>query len=103
MSGAAARESLARALAISHEIGLLAEAGDVAAAVALDAERRELLRRAHAGLASLDDAGRAIVDEIATLNNRALGLMEHRLRIKAREFDMAAVGRRAVVAYAATG
>jgi hypothetical protein len=36
------------------------------------------------------------------LNDLALGCMEHHRRIKARELDLAAVGRRAVNAYATT-
>jgi hypothetical protein len=103
MKRAPANESLQRALAISHELTQVAERGDVAAAVALDAERRVLLRAVRAGQARFGDGERALLGEIASLNDRALGLLEHRLRIKAREMDMAAVGRRAVVAYAATG
>ncbi|MFI4891688.1 MAG: hypothetical protein ACHQIL_14255 [Steroidobacterales bacterium] len=103
MNAAAANKLLDRALAISREISKFAETGDVASAVALDGERRDLLHTARAGMGFPSDDQRAILAEIAALNNRALGLLEHRLRIKARELDMAAVGRRAIVAYAATG
>jgi hypothetical protein len=103
MKRAAAHQLLQRALSISRELSQLAESGDIAAAVALDADRLVLLRSVRASAVHLDDSERAVVGEIASLNNRALGLLEHRLRIKAREFDMAAVGRRAVAAYAATG
>jgi len=40
--------------------------------------------------------------EIAQLNDRALGLLEHRKRAMGRDMDMLAVGRRAVRAYATT-
>jgi hypothetical protein len=98
----AAVEHLQQALAISRELVQLAESGDVARTVALNGTRRELLHAAHVALQPLGKTERSVVNEIAVLNNRALGLMEHHLRIKVREFDMAAVGRRAVVAYAAT-
>jgi hypothetical protein len=106
MSDIARPDLLQRALAISRELSQLAEAGDIAMALALDRQRRELLRVARPGRGSHEALGereRAMVAEIASLNDRALGALEHRLRIKARELDMAAVGRRAVAAYAATG
>jgi hypothetical protein len=103
MSCAVPTEALQRALEISREVARLAESGDVARAVALDAERLELLRSARAGLHPLSDDARSMVSEIATLNNRAVGFLEHRLRGKGRELDMVAVGRRARLAYAATG
>jgi hypothetical protein len=103
MSLDAATEALQRALEISREVAQLAEGGDVARALALDAERLELLRSARAGLHPLSDDARSLVGEIATLNDRAVGFLEHRLRGKARELDMAAVGRRALLAYSATG
>jgi hypothetical protein len=103
MSRSAASELLLRALAISRDIAALADAGDAAATVSLNAERGELLRAVRRAHAHLSREERAIVAEIAALNNSALGVLEHRLRIKARELDMATVGRRAVAAYAATG
>jgi hypothetical protein len=103
MNRAATRELLSRALAISRELSQLAEAGDATATVTLNAERRELLRAAHPGYDPRDEDERAVLAEIALLNDRALGLLEHRLRIKGRELDLAAAGRRAVMAYAATG
>ncbi len=101
--GDAAQQSLARALAISQELVRLAESGDVAGAMALDAERIAILREVRAAAAPLSSTEQALIAEIAALNDRAVGLFEHRLRIKARELDLAAVGRRAVLAYAATG
>lgn len=94
---------LQRVLGISRELSQLAESGDAATAVALDGERRELLRVLRASGAMLGEDSRALLDDVAALNDRALGLLEHRLRIKARELDMAMTGRRAVRAYAATG
>ena len=103
MSAASVAAMLERALGLSQELAQLAEAGDAAGAVALDAERRRLLREVRAAAGGLDAAQRALLAEIATLNNRALGRLEHRLRIKTRELDIAMTGRRAVAAYAATG
>jgi len=43
-----------------------------------------------------------LLQKIIELNDRAIGFLEHRRRIKAREIDTAALGRRATVAYSAT-
>jgi hypothetical protein len=94
---------LERALLISRQMAELASAGAAGAALALDRQRRELLHAARTAPGEISSEERAIVAEIETLNNRALGLLEHGLRTAARELDMAAAGRRAVLAYAATG
>jgi hypothetical protein len=91
--------ALERALALSEQLAALADGGDVGQTVRLDAERRQLLKSAQATLRPLDEQSRAIVREITALNDRTLGLMEHRRRAKEREMDIAAVGRRAVAAY----
>jgi hypothetical protein len=91
--------ALERALGISEQIVALADGGDVGQTVRLDAERRQLLKSARAALQPLDEQSRSILRKIALLNDRTLGLMEHRRRAKGREMDMAAVGRRAVAAY----
>ena len=44
-------------------------------------------------------ASRDLLQQIAELNDRTIGLVEHHRRGKGREMDMAAVGRRAVAAY----
>jgi hypothetical protein len=42
------------------------------------------------------------LQEIALLNDQSIGYLEHHRRIKGRQLDVAAVGRRAVHAYAYT-
>jgi Cdc6-like AAA superfamily ATPase len=91
--------SLERALAISRQLAELADGGDVSQTLRLDAERRQLLKSAQSTLRPWDEQSRAILREICALNDRTLGLMEHRRRAKGREMDIAAVGRRAVAAY----
>jgi hypothetical protein len=90
---------LERALEISEQLVASADAGDVIQTLRLDAERRQLLKSARAALHPLDEQSRSILRKIAALNDRTLGLMEHRRRAKGREMDIAAVGRRAVAAY----
>jgi hypothetical protein len=101
MTASVAGELLFQALAISRELAEAAASGDAQRALALDARRRQLLDAARAADACTA-ADRATLAEIGLLNDRALGVLEHHLRIKAREIDVAAAGRRAVVAYAAT-
>jgi hypothetical protein len=97
-----AGQALQRALEISRELIAVAEGGDVRLAPSLDAERLQLLKCARAGLQPMDENERSVLREIAELNDRAIGLIEHRRRIKGRAMDMAAVGRRAVAAYSTT-
>jgi hypothetical protein len=89
-------------LEISRELTAVTDGGDVRLTVSLDAERLQLLKLARAGLQPMDANERAILREIAELNDRAIGLIEHQRRIKGRAMDMAAVGRRAVAAYSTT-
>jgi hypothetical protein len=91
---------LQRALQLSEQLAAVADGGDVSLAVSLDAERLQLLKSARAALHPMDEQSRSILGEIAELNERTLGLLEHRRRAKGRDLDMAAVGRRAVAAYA---
>jgi hypothetical protein len=91
---------LERALGLSEQIAALADGGDVGQIVRLDLQRRQLLKSARAVLHPLDERSSSILCEISALNDRTVGLMEHRLRAKGREMDMATVGRRAVAAYA---
>jgi hypothetical protein len=100
MIGGAATAALERALALSRELTDAADAGDAAATQRLDAERGILLRTATADGAGFDDADRALLQEIAALNSRALGALQHRQRAIARDLDMLIAGRRAVRAYA---
>ena len=91
---------LQRALQLSEQLAAVADGGDVSLAVSLDAARLQLLKSARAALHPMDERSRSILSEIAALNDRTLGLLEHRRRAKGRDMDMAAVGRRAVAAYA---
>jgi hypothetical protein len=98
-----AASALQRALEISHELVAVADGGDLELTVSLDAERLQLLKSARAALQPMDENNRTVLREIATLNDRALGSLEHRRRAKGRDMDMLAVGRRAVRAYSNTG
>lgn len=94
--------ALQRALEISRDLAALADGGDLALTVSLDAERLQLLKSARAALRSMDEHHQAILREIAALNDRALGFLEHRRRAKGRDMDMVAVGKRALRAYSST-
>jgi hypothetical protein len=100
MSGASA--NLERALKLSRDLLAAAERGDVAEAVSLDAERLQLLKSARAAAIALGDEGGSLLQEINLLNDRSIGCLEHHRRIKGRQLDVAAVGRRALNAYANT-
>ena len=95
--------ALARALELSHEMMAVAEHGDASAVASLDAERLRLLDSQRLNSRNLDVNERLVLQQINDLNNRAIGLLEHRRRRIERVMDTAAVGRRAVVAYSATG
>jgi hypothetical protein len=58
-----------------------------------------LLRRERHDLSAGD---KLALQEVADLNDRTIGLMEHHRRIKQRAMETVAVGRRAVAAYATT-
>jgi hypothetical protein len=91
---------LARALALSHDMLSAAEKGDLQFLASLDLERMELLKSFRRGTKQISAADRALLAQINAANDRALGLLEHQRRGKGRDLDMAAVGRRAVAAYA---
>jgi hypothetical protein len=91
---------LQRALDISRELAAVAEGGDLN--VSLDAERLQLLKSARTAMQPMDEQSRSVLREIAQLNDRALGFLEHRRRAKGRDMDMLAVGRRALRAYSHT-
>jgi len=92
--------SLARALALSHEMLVVAEKGDLQSLAALDRERMELLKSFRSGTKQVSAADQAVLRQINSTNERAIGLLEHQRRSKGRDLDMVAVGRRAVAAYA---
>jgi len=98
MSPSGATTGLERALEISRDLLALADSGDVHAAGILDNERLRLLKAARARPV-LSAADQSLLRQIAELNDRAIGTLEHRLRAKARSIDMLAAGRRAVRAY----
>ncbi len=95
--------ALARALALSQEMFAAAETANFKLIEALDAERRQLLQSFRRKVAHAGAADQSILQQISQLNDRAIGLLEHHRRSKGREMDMAAVGRRAVAAYASIG
>jgi hypothetical protein len=100
MSGAELNSGLARALAVSHDMLNAAEKGDLQSLASLDLERMELLKSFRKGTKLVSAADQALLQQINELNDRAIGLVEHQRRSKGRDLDMAAVGRRAVAAYA---
>lgn len=99
---AATAGGLELALELSRQLVSAADIGDVAAVAKLDAERLQLLQSRRQTDLPLDATESSLLQIIAQLNDRALGMMEHRHRMKAREIDLAAVGRRAVSAYSTT-
>jgi hypothetical protein len=93
---------LARALQLSQELLAIAECGELQAVLDLGAERLRLLHLTRSRPTAVGANEHRMLREIAELNDRAIGFLEHRRRIKAREIDTAAVGRRAVAAYSTT-
>ncbi len=91
---------LLAALSLSREVLTAADQGDIQILAQLDARRLQLLKSFRSECSQVAPADGAILREICELNERALGLIEHHRRIKGRALDMAAVGRRAVDAYA---
>jgi hypothetical protein len=91
--------TLQRALELSEHILAVAEGNDLRSLAALDAERMQLLKSFRLEQQLVAASDRALLEEIALLNDRAVGMLEHRKRGKGREMDVAAVGRRAVAAY----
>jgi hypothetical protein len=100
MSNGKTNPSLARALALSNDMLSAAEKGDVQSVASLDLERMELLKFFRNGTKQVSAADQALLLQINATNDRAIGLVEHQRRSKGRDLDMAAVGRRAVAAYA---
>jgi hypothetical protein len=102
MSREEAERALDQALDLSQELAALADGGDVQELVRLDALRLGLLKSVRHALQPMTEKQRAVMREIAELNARSIGRMEHRFRAKCRDMDMLAAGRRAVRAYANT-
>ena len=101
MSGAG-REALEQALELSHRLLAAADESKLDEVAILDAERLRLLQSLRLERDRLSDGDRLMLRQVAELNDRAIGLVEHQRRIKERELDLAAVGRRAVSAYSTT-
>jgi hypothetical protein len=91
--------ALTRALALSREMLEAAERANLQSLSSLDAERLQLLQSFKLESGRVDAASRDLLQRIAEMNDRTIGLLEHVRRGKGREMDMAAVGRRAVAAY----
>jgi hypothetical protein len=102
MSAAAANPGLLQALELSRDILQAAERADLPTVGSLDVERMRLVQSFRRQTSSVAAADGALLQEIAQLNDQAIGLLEHRRRGKGRELDMAAVGRRALAAYSST-
>jgi hypothetical protein len=97
-----AERALARALELSRDLLALADDGAPEEVSRLDALRLGLLKSVRHALMPMTESERAVLGEIADLNARSIGRMEHRFRGKCRDMDMLAAGRRAVRAYANT-
>lgn len=100
MNGAKIHSSLARALTLSQDMLRAAEKGDVQSLASLDQQRMELLKLFRDGTKQISAADELLLSQINAINDRAIGLLEHQRRSKGRDLDMAAVGRRAIAAYA---
>jgi hypothetical protein len=94
-----ATAALQRALELSLELLEVADSGEAERVISLDAERLRLIKSARHALTPMNDKDRAVLRQIADLNARSLGRMEHRFRAKCRDMDMLAAGRRALRAY----
>jgi len=92
--------ALREAIRLCHDAHAAAEKKDLAAMARLDADRLQLLQSFRLDVKQVGREDRAMLVEIARLNDLPIGLLEHQRRGKGREMDMAAVGRRAVAAYA---
>jgi hypothetical protein len=92
--------SLESALGLSQDMLAAAEKGDLQSLASLDHDRMELLKSFRNGIKQVSAADQALLSQINATNERAIGLLEHQRRSKGRDLDMAAVGRRAVAAYA---
>jgi hypothetical protein len=94
--------ALRRALELSRELLRVAECGDPRSTAILDAERREILSRIRTSGRPLADSERQCLLDIMQLNDWAIGQLEHRRRVKERQMDTVATGRRALAAYSST-
>jgi hypothetical protein len=92
---------LGRVLEETRVVEQLIEQGEWQQAVEHDAIRQRLLAEAFAqdGSRTIDAETRVIAGELLRLNDRLVGIAEHRRRGVERESDTVQLGRRALVAY----
>jgi hypothetical protein len=102
MNGGDSTMALEQALAMSRELLAVAELGDAAAAVNLDAARLELLKSARESVQMTNVNDRALLQEITQLNDEAIDHLEHHRRRQARDMDTVSAGKRAHIAYSST-
>ena len=95
-----ASSALERALELSRAVLAAADRGEGEAVLSIDAERLQLLKSARRSANAFDASQRMLIREIAALNAESIGALEHQRQLKGREIEQAAVGRRAVKAYA---
>ena len=91
---------LERALELSRAVLAAADRGEGETALSIDAERLQLLKSVRRSATAFDASQRMLIKEIAVLNAKSIGALEHQRLLKGREIEQAAVGRRAVKAYA---
>ena len=96
------RQALERALMLSQQLLAAADQSNLQELAHLDAERMRLLQSLRTERDNLSAGDRLVLKDVAEMNDRAIGLMEHHRRRQERAMDMAAVGRRAVAAYSTT-
>jgi hypothetical protein len=97
-----ARQALERVLVLSQQLLAAADQSNLRELADLDAERMRLLQSLRLERDNLSAGDRLVLQDVAEMNDRAIGLMEHHRRRQERALDMAAVGRRAVAAYSTT-
>jgi len=95
-----ASATLERALELSRAVLAAADRGEGETALSIDAERLQLLKSVRRSATAFDASQRMLIKEIAVLNAKSIGALEHQRLLKGREIEQAAVGRRAVKAYA---
>jgi len=95
-----ASAALERALELSRAVLAAADRGEGETALSIDAERLQLLKSVRRSATAFDASQRMLIKEIAVLNAKSIGALEHQRLLKGREIEQAAVGRRAVKAYA---
>ena len=91
---------LASAIDVSRQLLAAAGSGDSRTVAILDLQRLQLLKSARTIMSAPSPRERAMLQEIALLNDQSIGQMEHHRRIKGRQLDVAVAGRRAIYAYA---